>query len=270
MGKHKSRRNRFPCFKLFIAVATIASALAVIWTGYLLYTQKLENVTAIIILTIAIAALVWNGLLLSRYRVKSGVVFAAFVVTAMLGATVLAFSGVEPFVGAKSELSCGAQNLGNLIFKKLPIDISSEIQESKTVGIWRISLNSVHWNGSDAIVRLTVTHVGEKPAYFGCGERYVDQFGLESFWIQLGMPPHCVRQLCVIDSCNMLYEHESEDIWGRNFYNIGIYYPGENRSGTLKFSVNPRSGEVLLYMSEFSPELKPRVWKVSLFSLGSP
>ncbi|MCX6009026.1 MAG: hypothetical protein NTW48_03135 [Chloroflexi bacterium] len=78
----------------------------------------MNKITAIIILAGAIAVLIWDAFLLSRYKVSSGTVFAAFVVTALIGCVVSAFSGIEPFTSTKNEVMNWTQSL------------STEVQDS--------------------------------------------------------------------------------------------------------------------------------------------
>jgi hypothetical protein len=102
MPRHRSIRGRFSWSKAFLAIFVIACALAIIWTGYLLYTQQLNQTIAIIILLGAIAVLIWDAFLLSRYKVSSVIIFAAFIVTALIVCSVPAFSGIEPFASTKN------------------------------------------------------------------------------------------------------------------------------------------------------------------------
>lgn len=111
MSRQRSSRSRFPWSKLFLSILVIACALAIIWTSYLLYTQQLNITTAIIILSAAISILIWDAFLLSRYRISSGIVFAAFVVTALIVCSVSAFSGIEPFTSTKNKVMNWAQSL---------------------------------------------------------------------------------------------------------------------------------------------------------------
>jgi len=121
MPRYRSARSRFSWSKLVLAILTVVCALAVIWTGYLLYTQKLSQVTAIIILAVVIAVLIWDAFLLSRHKVGPGVAFAAFVVTSLVGSTVCAFSCIEPFVAAKRQVAYYAQSFSSPFTQKLPL-----------------------------------------------------------------------------------------------------------------------------------------------------
>lgn len=127
MTRYRSARSRFPWSKLFLSILVIACAIAIIWTGYLLYTQQLNKTTAIIILSAAIAVLIWDAFLLSRYRVGPGIVFAAFIITALVFCMVPAFSGIEPFTSAKNKV----MNLTQSLSSELPASLN-EITTSST------------------------------------------------------------------------------------------------------------------------------------------
>ena len=123
MSRHRSSRSPFSWTKLFLSILVIASSIVIIWTGYLLYTQQLNKSIAIIILAAAIAVLIWDAFLLSRYRVGSGIVFAAFVVTAIIASTALAFSGIEPFISTKNKIMNWTQSLST----ELPATLNETI-----------------------------------------------------------------------------------------------------------------------------------------------
>jgi hypothetical protein len=123
MSRHKSSGSHFSWAKLFLSILVIASSITIIWIGYLLYTQQLNKNTAIIILAAAIAVLIWDAFLLSRYRVGPGIVFAAFVVTTLIVSTALAFSGVEPFISTKNTVMDWTQSLST----ELPTDLNETV-----------------------------------------------------------------------------------------------------------------------------------------------
>jgi hypothetical protein len=119
MPRHRSARSRFSWSKLFLAIFVIACVLAIIWTGYLLYMHRLSEIPAIIILAVAIAVLVWIISLIRRHKVGGGIVFAVFVVTALLSATVCAFSGIEPLASVKQKLTASVDSFASQIQPKL-------------------------------------------------------------------------------------------------------------------------------------------------------
>jgi hypothetical protein len=104
MSRRRSSGSRFPWSKLFLSIFIIVCAIAIVWTGYLFYTQQLNKIITIIILASAIAVLIWASFLIRRYRMGPGVVFAVFIVTALICSTILAFSSIEPFTSAKNEV----------------------------------------------------------------------------------------------------------------------------------------------------------------------
>ncbi|OGN95186.1 MAG: hypothetical protein A2Z75_02250 [Chloroflexi bacterium RBG_13_50_10] len=119
MPRHRPARSRFSWPKFFLVIFVIACVLAIIWTGYLLYMHRLSEIPAIIILAVAIAVLVWNISLLRRHKIGVGIVFTVFVVTALLSATVCAFSGIEPLASVKQKLTASVENFASQIKPKL-------------------------------------------------------------------------------------------------------------------------------------------------------
>jgi len=119
MPRHRSTRSRFSWSKAFLAIFVIVCVLAIIWTGYLLYTHRLSEIPAIVILVIAVAVLVWSISLLRIRQVGGGIVFAVFVVTALLSATVCAFSGIEPLASVKQKLTASVESFASQTQGKL-------------------------------------------------------------------------------------------------------------------------------------------------------
>jgi hypothetical protein len=127
MPRHRFARSRFSWSKFSLSFLVIICALAIIWTGYLFYTQQLKKITATIIFAATIAVLVWDAILISRYRVGPGIVVAAFIITALVFCTVPAFSGIEPFTSAKNKVMNFTQSLSS----ELPASLN-EITTSST------------------------------------------------------------------------------------------------------------------------------------------
>ena len=119
MPRYGSARSRFSWSKLFLVIFVIACVSTIIWTGYLLYMHRLSEIPAIIILVVTIAVLVWNISLLRRHKIGGGIVFAVFVVTALLSATVCAFSGIEPLASVKQKLTASVENFASQTQEKL-------------------------------------------------------------------------------------------------------------------------------------------------------
>ena len=132
-------------------------------------------------------------------------------------------------------------------------DSSQEPHKVQTVRIhagdktWLVSLESVKWSESTVILTLSVRNEGSSPAKFGY--MFSEAFN-PSFHHYRG------ADIVVKDSYGMLFDTKS-----REFYK-GLIYPGETRKGVLQFTVNPRSGQVGLYLSPSA--------KDALFYLGSP
>ena len=109
----KSAGGGFSVKKAFLVLLVIACLVAAIYTGYLLFTHQTDPVVGTIILLADIGVLIWNISVLRKYRVGAGTVISILVVIALLGATVSALAGVEPFSDAKAEVVTWFQNVGS-------------------------------------------------------------------------------------------------------------------------------------------------------------
>jgi len=107
----KGRKRRwFPTLggfslkRTFLILLVMACLVAAVWTGYLLFTDKINPIVGTIILLADIGVLIWNISVLKKYRVGTGNIISIFLVIVILGAIIGAFSGVKPFSTVKSEL----------------------------------------------------------------------------------------------------------------------------------------------------------------------
>jgi len=100
----RPKGGSFPMKKAFLVLLVIACLAAVGWTGYLLLTDKTDPVSGVIILLVNIGVLFWNISVLRKYRVGAGTIISIFLVIVLLGATVGAFAGVEPFAEVKDKV----------------------------------------------------------------------------------------------------------------------------------------------------------------------
>lgn len=143
----RGRRKRgFPTLggfspkRTFLVLLVIACLVAAVWTGYLLFTNKINPVVGAIILLVGIGVLIWNISLLKRYRVRTGTIISIFLIIIILGATIAAFSGVKPFSTVKGELVAWFQEMRSepsnqdlLPLSEYPADISGRVTIAEKV-----------------------------------------------------------------------------------------------------------------------------------------
>lgn len=140
---HKSYRpprRKLPPGKIFLILLIVACVVATIYTGYLLFTHRTNWGVGAIVLAADIGVLIWNISVLRKYRVGTGTVISILVVIALLGATVSAFAGVEPFSDAKAEVVAWFQEVGSQTptpqsppASKYPADIIGHVTITETV-----------------------------------------------------------------------------------------------------------------------------------------
>lgn len=126
--------------KTFLVLLVIACLTAAIYTGYLLFTHRIDPVIGVILLLADIGVLIWNISVLKKYRVGAGTVISIFFIIAILGATIGAFAGVEPLSDAKAEVVTWFQDLGGQTpqhqlppASKYPADISGYVTVAEKV-----------------------------------------------------------------------------------------------------------------------------------------
>jgi len=249
------RGNSYSMKKTFLILLVIACIAVVVWVAYLLFTNQTDPVMGGIILAVDIGVLIWNISVLRAYRIGSGTVLAVFLVVALIGMTVSAFAGIEPFAGLKNKFM---DSLPGIIST---YDVAVSSGQEKTVESWNIRLDGGGWNGGTVTVRLTITNLGPRRA-----------FGYASL-LEPG------PQLAAIDSTGKLVEpwvpeYSWEDVAraiqnGEALQTDPLYtkefYPNESWTGTLKFELSPYSGKTRLYMTRYY-----HVTKYFLFDLGEP
>ncbi|MBA7601589.1 hypothetical protein ES703_08665 [subsurface metagenome] len=246
-AKRKKLRGGFSAKKTFLVLLLVACLAAAAWTGYLLFTDRIEPIVGIIVLVVNIGVLIWNISVLRKYMVGVGTVIALFLIIALIGATIGAFAGVEPLAGYKD-------NIINK-FTELFSGYDVTILPGQLAGAedWAISLGGGGWQGSTLIVELTITNLGPRR-----------NFGYASL-LEVG------PELVVIDSTGKLIEPwvREPDISKGELFVLPPYtrefYPNESWSGSLKFEMSPYSGETGLYMTRFY-----HTRQYFLFDLGSP
>jgi len=110
---YRPPRGKVPLGKIFLIFLLVACVVAIAYTGYLLFTHQTNWVVGAIVLTADIGVLIWNISVLRKYRVGVGAVISILVVIVLLGATISAFAGVEPFSDAKAEVVAWFQKVGS-------------------------------------------------------------------------------------------------------------------------------------------------------------
>ena len=130
----------FSMKKTFLVLLVIACLAATMYTGYLLFTRQTNPTVGTIILLANIGVLIWNISVLRKYRVGVGTIISILVVIALLGATISAFAGVEPFSDAKAEVVAWFQKAGSQTpefnlppASEYPADISGRVTVTETV-----------------------------------------------------------------------------------------------------------------------------------------
>lgn len=101
----RSLRIHFPMKKAFLIFLLIACLVFIGWAGFLLYNDKVTTLEGAIIIAAGTAILLWNMAVLRKRRLGAGTIVSIFLVIALLGASVSAFAGVEPFSKAKDEVA---------------------------------------------------------------------------------------------------------------------------------------------------------------------
>jgi len=136
---------------------------------------------------------------------------------------------------------------------------------SKVTDNWRIDLEECKISGNKVYVELSVTSLWAAPRYFG-GDFLspytficIDQYGK--------IFEDAIEERKEAEAWQKFLEGEwfpTEEPEPINFYK-GEYYPNETRTGELEFIVNPRSGDVALYIGRFVGFTT----RLKLFDLGT-
>jgi hypothetical protein len=224
--------------RAFLILLVVVCFAVVVWTGYSLYTHQIEPTTGWIIFAVDVGVLFWNISVLRAYRIGSGTVVAVFLVVALLGMTVSAFAGIEPFAGLKNRI------MDSLARVTTTYDVDIPPGQIREVENWKFSLNGGGWKGGTLTVQLTITNLGPRRCF---GE--------------LGPCIWSGPELAAIDSTGKLAEPSVSALppYAREFY------PNESWTGTLKYELSPYSGQTGLYMTE-----NYAIRKYFLFNLGEP
>jgi len=133
MGKYRLSRDGFSWSRLFLVILIVICCAAIVWTGNLLFTNQISITAGIIVILAAIGVLIWNISLQQRYKARACTVFAVFIVTILIAATVCAFSGVEPLSTMKQELTTSIERFTGqtqeqfLSDQKYPAHISGRV-----------------------------------------------------------------------------------------------------------------------------------------------
>jgi len=191
---------------------------------------------------------------------ESGQTIIRFAVPDILRVTdaELCYKGQEPY-------SYGKLTGGNKVFA-WDWGLKTAITHAyKDVDNWRIILKQSNISGNKASVKLSITSLWHSPHYFGGGpfSPYtlicIDQYGK--------IFEDAIEQRKTAEAWQKFLEGDislTEEPEPVNFYK-GEYYPEETRTGQLEFIVNPRSGDVSLYIGRFVGYTT----RLKLFDLGS-
>jgi len=124
MVKHRRGRDSFNWLRLFLTILLVACIFTIAWTVKQIFTNHISRSAAIILILTAVGVLIWNILLLHRYKVTGGIVFALFIVIAVISSTTFAFAGVEPFASLKQKLVTSATSSSIQAGPQLPSTIN--------------------------------------------------------------------------------------------------------------------------------------------------
>lgn len=237
---------------LLILLVIVCLAVAA-WNAYLLFTKQTEPSTGWVILAVSVGVLFWNISVLRAYRIGSGTVVAIFLIVALLGMTVSAFAGIEPFAGIKTRIVDGV--VGSIS----RYDVELLPGQSKVVEDWKISLDGGGWKGSTLTVKLTITNLGPR-RNFGGGT-----WGDGIYFAG----PDSGPDLVAIDSTNKLVAPwMPESIWEIHYPPYTQeFYPNESWTGSLKFEMSSYSGKTGLYMTTVRYQHE---YHHFLFDVGEP
>ncbi len=154
--------------KTFLILLVIVCLAVAVWNGYLLFTDQTDSIAGWIILAMSIGVLLWNISVLRSYRVRAKSVVAIFVVVLLIGMTVAAYVGIEPFAGIKDVV---VLRVGGFI------EVGDEAAAHRTV---RATISAFNSGRGDRLADLTTQSVGRElmdaysiGALFG-GVRIVD------------------------------------------------------------------------------------------------
>jgi len=107
--------------------------------------------------------------------------------------------------------------------------------DSKTVGSWSFNLKKVSWAGHTVYLFITIKNTGNRCLSFGEED---DSW----YW-----NPIRGNRLCVVDGNCRVFTEADKKIYESGFYNR-TFQPGDEFSGTIKFTVESASRNVYLYL----------------------
>jgi hypothetical protein len=107
--------------------------------------------------------------------------------------------------------------------------------DSKTVGSWSFNLEKVVWNGHSVYLFIAIKNTSDRCLNFA---------EEDDSW---QWKPIMGNRLCVVDSNNQVITEADKRIYESGFYNR-TFQPGDEFSGTIKFTVESASRNVYLYL----------------------
>ena len=105
----------------------------------------------------------------------------------------------------------------------------------KTVGSWSFNLKKVKWIGNSVYLFIAIKNTGNRCLSFA---------EEDDSW---HWDPIMQNRLCVVDSHNRVITEADKRIYESGFYNR-TYQPGDEFSGTIKFTVESATRNVYLYL----------------------
>jgi len=152
----KSPGSGLTAKKAFLIFLIIACSTAAIYTGYLLFTHRIDRIVGIIILAVNIGVLIWNISLLRKWRVRARTVVAIAIVIALLFSATGAFAGVEPLASYKDNI---AAKVGSI----LPQTASENLDSNKLHGTYTATIFDPLTGRS---ARMTATFTGDTMTFY--------------------------------------------------------------------------------------------------------
>ncbi len=270
-------------YRLLINLSLLALLGLIIWSAVKLFTQQfLENsLIGSLVFIVEIILLIWVWRIVSKHSYRRpSMKLTVFSLVCLF--VILAFAGVQPASGYKDAAftafsqagsqdetsSTSGSKEGNSIFGTLlKLFSQGETGEESNLDVarfenWEVALKKCTISGNRVRVKLSITSHWNSPRYFGGN----------------ALSPYtfiCIDQYGKIFE-DAIEEKKTSEAWQEffegkisvepeivNFYK-GEYYPEEIRTGELEFIINPKSGDVALYLGRFVG-FTSKMW---LFDLG--
>ncbi len=90
--------------KFLLAFLIFICSASGLYSTYLLFKDKIEPITGVILVSVCILVFIWSLSLLKKHRLNGSNIFWVFVITILLLGTTVAYAGVEPMSSAKDKV----------------------------------------------------------------------------------------------------------------------------------------------------------------------